>query len=112
MSAVPTLNPKAESARQAQALAINISAARSLAEMLTDEFRSQRNNEDVRILLSSVDYSWLVSGAWDIKITKDVHTLLHEMVSTKISFKKNLFDYNASSISNGFTYCECCLSTR
>ena len=34
MSAITTLNPKAESARQAQALAINISAARSLAEML------------------------------------------------------------------------------
>ena len=29
-----TLNPKAESARQAQALAINISADRGLAEML------------------------------------------------------------------------------
>lgn len=34
MSAITTLNPKAESARQAQALAINISAARGLAEML------------------------------------------------------------------------------
>ena len=34
MSAITTLNPKAESARQAQALAINISAARGLAEVL------------------------------------------------------------------------------
>ncbi len=34
MSAITTLNPKAESARQAQALAINITAARSLADML------------------------------------------------------------------------------
>ncbi len=34
MSAITTLNPKAESARQAQALAINISAARGLAEIL------------------------------------------------------------------------------
>lgn len=34
MSAITTLNPKAESARQAQALSINISAARGLAEML------------------------------------------------------------------------------
>jgi len=34
MSAITTLNPKAESARQAQALAINISAARGLADIL------------------------------------------------------------------------------
>ena len=34
MSAITTLNPKAESARQAQALAINIAAARGLAEVL------------------------------------------------------------------------------
>jgi T-complex protein 1 subunit zeta len=33
MSAITTLNPKVESARQAQALAINISDARGLAEM-------------------------------------------------------------------------------
>ncbi|CAF1507384.1 unnamed protein product, partial [Adineta steineri] len=67
MSAITTLNPKAESARQAQALAINISAARDLAEMLKTNLGSKGTMR------------MLVSGAGDIKITKDGCTLLHEM---------------------------------
>ncbi|CAF4327867.1 unnamed protein product, partial [Adineta steineri] len=67
MSAITTLNPKAQSARQAQALAINISAARDLAEMLKTNLGSKGTMR------------MLVSGAGDIKITKDGCTLLHEM---------------------------------
>lgn len=67
MSAITTLNPKAESARQAQALAINISAARGLAEMLKTNLGPKGTMK------------MLVSGAGDIKITKDGNTLLHEM---------------------------------
>jgi T-complex protein 1 subunit zeta len=72
MSAITTLNPKAESARQAQALAINISAARGLAEMLKTNLGPKGTMK------------MLVSGAGDIKITKDGNTLLHEMVCRKI----------------------------
>ncbi|CAF1027162.1 unnamed protein product [Didymodactylos carnosus] len=67
MSAITTLNPKAESARQAQALAINISAARGLAEILKTNLGPKGTMK------------MLVSGAGDIKITKDGNTLLHEM---------------------------------
>ncbi|CAF0829512.1 unnamed protein product [Didymodactylos carnosus] len=67
MSAITTLNPKAESARQAQALAINISAARGLAEMLKTNLGPKGTMK------------MLVSGAGEIKITKDGNTLLHEM---------------------------------
>ncbi|CAF4119521.1 unnamed protein product [Rotaria magnacalcarata] len=67
MSAITTLNPKAESARQAQALSINISAARGLAEMLKTNLGPKGTMK------------MLVSGAGDIKITKDGNILLHEM---------------------------------
>jgi len=67
MSAITTLNPKAESARQAQALAINISAARGLAEVLKSNLGPKGTMK------------MLVSGAGDIKITKDGNILLHEM---------------------------------
>ncbi|CAF1144271.1 unnamed protein product [Adineta steineri] len=67
MSAITILNPKAESARQAQALAMNILAARGLAEMLKTNLGPKRTMK------------MLVSGAGDIKITKDGCTLLHEM---------------------------------
>jgi T-complex protein 1 subunit zeta len=74
MSAITTLNPKAESARQAQALAINISAARGLAEMLKTNLGPKGTMK------------MLVSGAGDIKITKDGNTLLHEMVCLNLFF--------------------------
>ena len=54
MSAITTLNPKAESARQAQALAINISAARGLAEMLKTNLGPERHDENVSPTLSKI----------------------------------------------------------
>lgn len=84
MSAITTLNPKAESARQAQALSINISAARGLAEMLKTNLGPKGTMKMyVPWYFIFRFISWyfrLVSGAGDIKITKDGNTLLHEMV--------------------------------
>jgi T-complex protein 1 subunit zeta len=67
MSAISILNPKAEVARAAQALAVNISAARGIQDVL-------RTNLGPRGTMKM-----LVSGAGDIKITKDGNVLLHEM---------------------------------
>ncbi|KAM7311111.1 T-complex protein 1 subunit zeta [Ixodes scapularis] len=67
MAAVLTLNPKAEVARHAQALAVNINAARGLQNVL-------RTN-----LGPTGTMKMLVSGAGEIKITKDGNVLLHEM---------------------------------
>lgn len=67
MSAVKALNPKAEVARAYAALAVNISAARGLQDVL-------RSN-----LGPKGTMKMLVSGAGDIKLTKDGNVLLHEM---------------------------------
>jgi T-complex protein 1 subunit zeta len=67
MAAVKVLNPKAEVARAAQALAINISAAQGLQDVL-------RSN-----LGPKGTMKMLVSGSGDIKLTKDGNVLLHEM---------------------------------
>ncbi|XP_006902813.1 PREDICTED: T-complex protein 1 subunit zeta-like isoform X2 [Elephantulus edwardii] len=67
MSAVKTLNPKAKVARTQAALAVNISAARGLQDVL-------RTN-----LGPKGTMKMLVSGAGDIKLTKDGNVLLHEM---------------------------------
>ncbi|CAI9175216.1 unnamed protein product [Rangifer tarandus platyrhynchus] len=67
MAAVKTLNPKAEVARAQAALAVNISAARGLQDVL-------RTN-----LGPKGTMKMLVSGAGDIKLTKDGNVLLHEM---------------------------------
>ncbi|KAG7155022.1 T-complex protein 1 subunit zeta-like [Homarus americanus] len=67
MAAIKTLNPKAEVARAAQALSINISGARGIQDVL-------RTN-----LGPKGTMKMLVSGAGDIKITKDGNILLHEM---------------------------------
>ncbi|XP_071479794.1 T-complex protein 1 subunit zeta-like [Diadema antillarum] len=67
MAAVKALNPKAEVARAAQALAINTSAARGLQDVL-------RTN-----LGPKGTIKMLVSGSGDIKLTKDGNVLLHEM---------------------------------
>merc|ERR1712110_731239 len=67
MSAVKSLNPKAEVARAAQALAVNISAAKGLQDVL-------RTN-----LGPKGTMKMLVSGAGDIKLTKDGNVLLNEM---------------------------------
>ncbi|XP_058020492.1 T-complex protein 1 subunit zeta [Ahaetulla prasina] len=65
--AVKALNPKAEVARAQAALAVNISAARGLQDVL-------RTN-----LGPKGTMKMLVSGAGDIKLTKDGNVLLHEM---------------------------------
>ncbi|XP_003391083.2 PREDICTED: T-complex protein 1 subunit zeta, partial [Amphimedon queenslandica] len=67
MAAVKSLNPKAEVARAAQALQLNINGARGLQEVL-------RTNLGPRGTMKM-----LVSGAGDIKLTKDGNVLLHEM---------------------------------
>uniref|UniRef100_A0A8C6BAC7 Chaperonin containing TCP1 subunit 6A n=1 Tax=Monodon monoceros TaxID=40151 RepID=A0A8C6BAC7_MONMO len=67
MAAVKSLNPKAEVARAQAALAVNISAARGLQDVL-------RTN-----LGPKGTMKMLVSGAGDIKLTKDGNVLLHEM---------------------------------
>ncbi|XP_043190515.1 T-complex protein 1 subunit zeta-like [Amphibalanus amphitrite] len=67
MSAITTLNPKAEVARAAQALAINISAAKGIQDVLKTNLGPKGTMK------------MLVSGSGDIKITKDGNILLHEM---------------------------------
>merc|ERR1719346_217080 len=67
MSAVKSLNPKAEVAKAAAALAVNISAAKGLQEVLKTNLGPKGTMK------------MLVSGAGDIKLTKDGNVLLHEM---------------------------------
>ncbi|KYN31871.1 T-complex protein 1 subunit zeta [Trachymyrmex septentrionalis] len=67
MAAISLLNPKAEFARAAQALAVNISAAKGIQDVM-------RTN-----LGPKGTMKMLVSGSGDIKITKDGNVLLHEM---------------------------------
>ena len=67
MAAMKTLNPKAEVARAQAALAVNISAAQGLQDV-------PRTN-----LGPKGTVKMLVSGAGDIRLTKDGNVLLHEM---------------------------------
>lgn len=67
MSAISILNPKAEIARASHSLAINISAAKGLQEILKSNLGPKGTMK------------MLVSGAGEIKITKDGNVLLHEM---------------------------------
>lgn len=67
MASITCLNPKAELARHAAALEMNISGARGLQEVM-------RTNLGPKGTLKM-----LVSGAGDIKLTKDGNVLLHEM---------------------------------
>jgi len=67
MAAISMLNPKAEVARAAQALAVNISAAKGIQDVLKTNLGPKGTMK------------MLVSGAGDIKITKDGNVLLHEM---------------------------------
>eukprot|EP00918_Siedleckia_nematoides_P039741 GHVU01086405.1.p1 GENE.GHVU01086405.1~~GHVU01086405.1.p1 ORF type:complete len:532 (+),score=79.10 GHVU01086405.1:44-1639(+) len=67
MSAIKALNPKAEVARAAQALAINTTAARGLQDVLKTNLGPKGTMK------------MLVSGSGDIKLTKDGNVLLHEM---------------------------------
>nr|XP_003933086.2 LOW QUALITY PROTEIN: T-complex protein 1 subunit zeta-2 [Saimiri boliviensis boliviensis] len=67
MAAIKAVNSKAEVARAQAALAVNICAARGLQDVL-------RTN-----LGPKGTMKMLVSGAGDIKLTKDGNVLLHEM---------------------------------
>jgi T-complex protein 1 subunit zeta len=67
MAAINILNPKAEFARAAQALSINISASRGIAEVMKSNLGPKGTMK------------MLVSGSGDIKVTKDGNILLHEM---------------------------------
>uniref|UniRef100_A0A2K6G2P3 Chaperonin containing TCP1 subunit 6B n=1 Tax=Propithecus coquereli TaxID=379532 RepID=A0A2K6G2P3_PROCO len=67
MAAIKAVNSKAEVARAQAALAINVCAARGLQDVL-------RTN-----LGPKGTMKMLVSGAGDIKLTKDGNVLLHEM---------------------------------
>eukprot|EP01134_Creolimax_fragrantissima_P001039 CFRG1039T1 len=67
MSAIKALNPNAEVAKADHALQINISAALGLQEVLKTNLGPKGT------------IKMLVSGAGDIKITKDGNVLLHEM---------------------------------
>ncbi|KAK9884373.1 hypothetical protein WA026_005322 [Henosepilachna vigintioctopunctata] len=65
--AISLLNPKAEVARAAQALAVNISAAKGIQDVMKSNLGPKGT------------VKMLVSGSGDIKITKDGNVLLHEM---------------------------------
>ncbi|XP_006045442.3 T-complex protein 1 subunit zeta-2 isoform X3 [Bubalus kerabau] len=67
MAAIKAINSKAEVARAQAALAVNICAARGLQDVL-------RTN-----LGPKGTMKMLVSGAGDVKLTKDGNVLLHEM---------------------------------
>lgn len=67
MAAISMLNPKAEFARAAQALAVNISAAKGIQDVMKSNLGPKGTMK------------MLVSGGGDIKITKDGNVLLHEM---------------------------------
>jgi len=67
MSAIHLVNPKAEVARAAAALQLNINAAKGLQEVLKTNLGPKGTMK------------MLVSGAGDIKLTKDGNVLLHEM---------------------------------
>jgi len=67
MASISLLNPKAEFARAAHALSLNITAAKGLQDVM-------RTN-----LGPKGTMKMLVSGSGDIKITKDGNVLLHEM---------------------------------
>ncbi|MFH4982771.1 hypothetical protein AB6A40_009480 [Gnathostoma spinigerum] len=67
MASIQCLNPRAEFARHEAALELNISGARGLQEVM-------RSNLGPKGTLKM-----LVSGAGEIKLTKDGNVLLHEM---------------------------------
>ncbi|GAV01912.1 hypothetical protein RvY_12547 [Ramazzottius varieornatus] len=66
MSAIMAANPRAEVARASEALAINISAAMGVQDYLKSNLGPKGSMK------------MLVSGAGDIKITKDGNVLMHE----------------------------------
>ncbi|KAJ8783930.1 hypothetical protein J1605_008973 [Eschrichtius robustus] len=69
MAAIKAINSKAEVARAQAALSVNICATRGLQDVLRANLGPKGTMK------------MLVSGAGDIKLTKDGNVLLHEMVS-------------------------------
>jgi len=67
MASISCLNPRAEIARSAAALEMNISGARGLQEVMKTNLGPKGT------------LKLLVSGAGDLKLTKDGNILLHEM---------------------------------
>ena len=67
MSGLATLNPKAESAKQDVALEVTVSAAMGVHNVIKSNLGPKGT------------LKMLVSGAGDIKLTKDGCVLLHEM---------------------------------
>nr|CAH8823521.1 unnamed protein product [Trichobilharzia regenti] len=67
MASISILNPKAEFAKSQHAFSINLAAARGLYDVLKTNLGPKGTMK------------MLVSGAGDIKITKDGNVLLHEM---------------------------------
>ncbi|EZA47557.1 T-complex protein 1 subunit zeta [Ooceraea biroi] len=67
MASIGLLNPNAEHARASQALGVNISAAKGIQDIMKTNLGPKGTTK------------MLVSGAGDIKITKDGNVLLHEM---------------------------------
>lgn len=88
MSGITCLNPKAEYARAAAALEVNMSAARGLQDVM----RSNLGPKGTLKMYVKISYYLLscslltvfcfrlVSGSGDIKLTKDGNVLLKEMV--------------------------------
>lgn len=84
------INPQSDVTRKNQALSVNISAGKGLQEVLKSNLGPRGtlkmyvhpiNSLDPRVLIC---YPRLVSGAGDIKLTKDGNVLLHEMVLSTI----------------------------
>ncbi|KAL3111391.1 hypothetical protein niasHT_019621 [Heterodera trifolii] len=67
MASIACLNPKAELARHAAALEMNISGAKGLQEVMKTNLGPKGT------------LKMLVSGSGDLKVTKDGNVLLHEM---------------------------------
>ncbi|GMR41153.1 hypothetical protein PMAYCL1PPCAC_11348 [Pristionchus mayeri] len=67
MASIQCLNPKAELARHAAALELNVSGAKGLQEVMKTNLGPKGT------------LKMLVSGSGDIKLTKDGNVLLHEM---------------------------------
>merc|ERR1712096_284992 len=67
MAAISMLNPKAEAAKAAQALAVNIGGAKGIQDVLKTNLGPKGTMK------------MLVGGAGDITITKDGNVLLHDM---------------------------------
>jgi chaperonin GroEL (HSP60 family) len=91
MAAVKALNPKAEVARAAEALQLNINGARGLQEVMKTNLGPKGTMK------------MLVSGAGDIKLTKDGNVLLHEMVSPSYYVTMVTVSMAANPTSYGFS---------